>query len=53
MITKIKKIKERFVELLLSEKPIFETLLVKDKNNLIKLLSKLKKIENKINKNKK
>tara|TARA_B110000114_G_scaffold126731_1_gene132742 strand:- start:4 stop:165 length:162 start_codon:yes stop_codon:yes gene_type:complete len=53
MITKIKKIKERFVELLLREKPIFETLLVKDKNNLIKSLSKLKKIENKTNKNKK
>ena len=33
IMTKIKKIKDKFVELLLREKPIFETLLVKDKNN--------------------
>tara|TARA_B100000767_G_C19532279_1_gene437126 strand:- start:241 stop:435 length:195 start_codon:yes stop_codon:yes gene_type:complete len=53
IITKINKIKERFEELLLSENPIFETLLVKDKNKLVKLLSKLKKIKNIANKNKK
>tara|TARA_B100000795_G_scaffold211318_1_gene164958 strand:+ start:340 stop:480 length:141 start_codon:yes stop_codon:yes gene_type:complete len=34
IITKIRKIKDKFVDLLLREKPIFETLLVKDKNSL-------------------
>jgi len=49
----IKKIKDKFFELLLSERPILETLLVKDKNNLPKLLSKLRKTKKIINKNKK
>jgi len=49
----IKKIKDKFFELLLSESPILETLLVKDKNNLAKLLSKLRKTKKIINKNKK
>tara|TARA_B110001450_G_scaffold225443_1_gene223619 strand:- start:429 stop:590 length:162 start_codon:yes stop_codon:yes gene_type:complete len=53
MITRIKKIKDKFSELSLSENPMLETLLVKDKNKLIKLLSKLKKIKKMINKNKK
>tara|TARA_B100000787_G_scaffold143018_1_gene112526 strand:+ start:58 stop:216 length:159 start_codon:yes stop_codon:yes gene_type:complete len=44
-MTSIKNINDKLVELLLREKPILETLLVKDKNNLIKLLSKLKKIK--------
>jgi hypothetical protein len=44
-MTKIKKINDRFVELLFKENPIFETLLVKDKNNSLKLLLKLKKIK--------
>tara|TARA_B100000767_G_C19604107_1_gene466977 strand:+ start:460 stop:600 length:141 start_codon:yes stop_codon:yes gene_type:complete len=38
--------KDRFVELLSSEKPILETLLVNDKNNSLKLLSKLRKTKN-------
>jgi len=44
---------ERFFELLSRENPMLDTLLVKDKNNLIKLLSKLrntKKINNKVKK---
>jgi hypothetical protein len=40
-------------ELLLSEKPMLEILLVKESNSSLKLLSKLKKIKNIINKNKK
>tara|TARA_B110000037_G_C16784863_1_gene368928 strand:+ start:358 stop:552 length:195 start_codon:yes stop_codon:yes gene_type:complete len=51
--TSINKIKDKFDELLLSEKPILETLLVKDKSNSLKLLSKLrktKKINNKVKK---
>tara|TARA_B110000027_G_scaffold128925_1_gene149890 strand:- start:1324 stop:1518 length:195 start_codon:yes stop_codon:yes gene_type:complete len=51
--TSINKIKDKFGELLLSEKPILETLLVKDKSNSLKLLSKLrktKKINNKVKK---
>ena len=44
-MTSIKKIKERLVELLLREKPILETLLVMDKNNSLKLLSKLRKVK--------
>ena len=43
IITNIKKMNDKFLELLSSEKPILETLLVKDKNNSLKLLSKLKK----------
>ena len=53
IITNIKKINDKFVELLSREKPILETLLVRDKNNSLKLLSKLrniKKINNKVKK---
>ena len=44
--------KDKFSELLLKEKPILETLLIKDKSNSLKLLSKLKKIKKINNKNK-
>ena len=53
MITNIKKINDKLTEFLPREKPIFETLLVNDSNNPLKLLSKLrkvKKINNKIKK---
>tara|TARA_B100000787_G_C16005976_1_gene212165 strand:+ start:49 stop:243 length:195 start_codon:yes stop_codon:yes gene_type:complete len=53
IITNIKKIKDKFFELLSREKPIFETLLVKDKNNSLRLLSKLRKIKKINNKVKK
>ena len=46
IITKIKNINDKLFELLLREIPIFETLLVNDKNNKLKLLSKLKKNKN-------
>ena len=49
IITRIKNIKDKFFELLFSEIPILETLLVSDKNNSLKLLSKLKKNKNIIN----
>ena len=52
-MTSIKKINDKFFELLLREKPMFETLLVKDKNNSLKLLSKLRKIKKINNKAKK
>ena len=39
--------------MLFNEKPIFETLLVKEKSNSLKLLSKLKKTKKIINKVKK
>tara|TARA_B100000787_G_scaffold14670_1_gene10495 strand:+ start:434 stop:592 length:159 start_codon:yes stop_codon:yes gene_type:complete len=44
-MTNIKKIKDKLTELLSREKPILETLLVKDNNNSLKLLSKLKKVK--------
>tara|TARA_B110000971_G_scaffold206506_1_gene229819 strand:+ start:420 stop:614 length:195 start_codon:yes stop_codon:yes gene_type:complete len=53
IITNIKKINDKFFELLSSEKPTLETLLVRDKNSSLKLLSKLrkvKKINNKVRK---
>ena len=50
IITRIKKIKDKFVEFPDSEIPIFETLLVNDKNILLKLLSKFKKTKKIINK---
>tara|TARA_B110000858_G_C17392211_1_gene288672 strand:- start:268 stop:450 length:183 start_codon:yes stop_codon:yes gene_type:complete len=53
IITSIKKINDKFIELLLRENPILETLLVRDKNSLLKSLSKLKKIKKIINKIKK
>tara|TARA_B100001094_G_scaffold253574_1_gene251999 strand:- start:338 stop:520 length:183 start_codon:yes stop_codon:yes gene_type:complete len=46
IITKIKKTNDKFVELLLSEKPIFDTLLNNAKINSIKLFSLFKKIKN-------
>jgi hypothetical protein len=39
-----------FCEVLSREKPMLETLLVKDKNNSLKLLSKLRNIKKIINK---
>ena len=51
--TNIKKINDKFTELLSREKPILETLLVRDKNNLLKSLLKLKNTKNIINKDKK
>ena len=52
-MTSIKKINERFVELLSREKPILDTLLVKDRNNSLRLLSKLRNIKKMNNKVKK
>jgi hypothetical protein len=52
-MTKIKNTKDKLVEVLFKEKPILEMLLVKAKNNSIKLLSKSKKTKKIINKNKK
>ena len=53
IMTIIKKINDKLDAVLFKEKPILETLLVKDKNNSLKLLSKLKKTKNIINKVKK
>ena len=53
IITSIKKINDKFAESLLREKPILETLLVRDKNNSLKLLSKLKNVKKITNKVKK
>jgi hypothetical protein len=53
IITSIKKIKDRLFGELLSENPTFEILLVKDKNNSLKLFSKLKNTKKTINKLKK
>tara|TARA_B110001452_G_C15014710_1_gene354745 strand:+ start:388 stop:582 length:195 start_codon:yes stop_codon:yes gene_type:complete len=53
IITSIKKIKDKFFEFESSEIPIFDMLLVKDKNNTLKLLSKLKKIKKIPSKNRK
>ena len=52
-MTNNKKINDKLGLLLLKENPIFETLLVNDKNNSVKLLSKLKKIKKINNKIKK
>ena len=52
-MTKIKNKNDKFDELLSKERPIFETLLVRERNNSIKLFSKFKKTKNIINKNKK
>jgi hypothetical protein len=46
IITKIKNKNDKFGELLSKERPIFETLLVKERNNSIKLFSKFKKTKN-------
>ena len=53
IITNIKKINDKLDVVLFKEKPILETLLVKDRNIKLKLLSKLKKTKNIINKVKK
>ena len=53
IITNIRKTKDKFVELLSREKPMLETLLVKDKNSSLKLLSKFKKVKKINNKIKK
>tara|TARA_B100000767_G_scaffold1375_1_gene1419 strand:- start:168 stop:362 length:195 start_codon:yes stop_codon:yes gene_type:complete len=45
IITNVKKTNDKFVELLLREKPILETLLTRDSSNSLRLLSKLKKIK--------
>ena len=53
IITIIKKTKCKFSGLSLREKPVFERLLVRDKNSKLKLLLKLKKtkkITNKVRK---
>ena len=42
IITKIKNIKDKFLGLLLKEKPILETLLINPKNNKLKSYSKFK-----------
>ena len=44
---------DKFAELSLREKPMLETLLVRDKNNSLKLLSKFRKIKEIINRHKK
>tara|TARA_B110000285_G_scaffold113395_1_gene128673 strand:- start:182 stop:340 length:159 start_codon:yes stop_codon:yes gene_type:complete len=49
-MTNIKKINDIFCGLLSREKPMLETLLVKDKNISLKLLSKLRNIKKMINK---
>tara|TARA_B100000767_G_C19357756_1_gene366511 strand:- start:324 stop:518 length:195 start_codon:yes stop_codon:yes gene_type:complete len=46
IITSIRNTKDKFGELSLREKPIFVTLLVIDKNSLLKLLSKFKNTKN-------
>ena len=53
IMTNIKKINDKLDVVLFKEKPILETLLVKDRNIKLKLLSKLKKTKNTINKVKK
>ena len=42
-MTSIRKINDKLLEELFNENPAFEILLVKDKNNSLKLLSKFKK----------
>ena len=53
IMTSIKKINDKLDVVVFKEKPILETLLVKDRNIKLKLLSKLKKTKNIINKVKK
>ena len=43
IITKIKNIKDKFLGLLSKEKPMFDTLLLKQNNNKLKSYSKFKK----------
>ena len=49
----MKKTKDKFLGFWFKETPMFETLLVRDKNKLLKLLSLLKKTKKTINKKKK
>ena len=53
IITSIRKINDKLLEELFNENPAFEILLVKDKNNSLKLLSKFRNTKKIINKNKK
>ena len=53
IITSIRKINDKLLEELFNENPAFEILLVKDKNNSLKLLSKFRNTKKIINKLKK
>jgi hypothetical protein len=53
IMTSIRKINDKLLEELFNENPAFEILLVKDKNNSLKLFSKLRNTKKIINKNKK
>ena len=52
-MTSIRKINDKLLEELFNENPAFEILLVKDKNNALKLFSKFRNTKKIINKNKK
>jgi hypothetical protein len=52
-MTSINKTKDKLLEGLFKENPILDILLVKDKNNSLKLFSKFKNTKNIISKNKK
>ena len=53
IITSIKKIKDKLLGELFRENPTLDILLVKDKNNSLKLFSKFRNTKKIINKNKK
>ena len=53
IITSIRKINDKLLEELFKENPVLEILLVKDKNNSLKLFSKFRNTKKMINKNKK
>jgi len=53
IITSIKKIKDKLLGEFFNENPAFEILLVKDKNNSLKLFSKFRNAKKIINKHKK
>ena len=53
IITSIRKINDKLLEELFKENPALEILLVKDKNNSLKLFSKFRNTKNMINKDKK
>ena len=53
IITSIKNINDKLLEELFKENPALEMLLVKDKNNLLKLFSKFRNTKKIINKLKK
>jgi hypothetical protein len=52
-MTSIKKIKDKLLGELFKENPVLEILLVKDKNNSLKLFSKFRNTKNITNTNKK